>query len=253
MTTEAHHRAGTDEPGRLRTPAGLAPLLWARLWQASARPSGEIAATVLDCGGGSGSLAVPLAAAGAEVTVVDISIDALATLLRRAAEAGVSDRVRAVQGDVEALSEVVPAGSYDLVLAHGLLENVPDPALALRQLALVLKPGAVASLLVANPVAAVLGRLLAGDVGSALEGFRRSEAGAGSLPAVVEHCEQAGLSVESVEGIGVFGEFVAGMVLERPGVQDQLAELEQAAAAVPPYRDIASRLHLIARRGADAG
>src|SRR4029078_11076059 len=127
----------------------------------------------LDCGGGSGSLAVPLAAAGAEVTVVDVSIDALATFLRGGAEAGVSDRVRAVQGEVEALSEVVPAGSYDLVLAHGLLENVPDRALALSPLALVLKPGAVASLLVANPVAAVLGRLLAGDVGSALDGFRR--------------------------------------------------------------------------------
>ena len=43
------------------------------------------------------------------------------------------------------------------------------------------------------------------------------------------------------------------MVLERPGVQGLLADLEQAAAAVSPYRDIASRLHLIARRGADAG
>jgi len=252
VRTEAHHR-GIDEPGQLPAPAGIAPLLWARLRQVSARPSGEIAATVLDCGGGSGSLEVPLAAAGAEVTVVDISIDALATLLRRAAEAGVSDRVRAVQGEVEALSEVVPAGGYDLVLAHGLLENVPDRALALRQLAQVLKPGAVASLLVANPVAAVLGRLLAGDVGSALDGFRRSAAGTGSLPAVVEHCVQAGLTVQSIEGIGVFGEFVAGVVLERPGVQGQLAELEQAAAAVPPYRDIASRLHLIARRGTDSG
>ncbi|HJQ00272.1 MAG TPA: methyltransferase domain-containing protein [Jatrophihabitans sp.] len=253
MRTEAHDRAGSEEFGQPRTPAGIAPLLWQRLRELAVRPSGAVAATVLDCGGGSGSLAVPLAAAGAEVTVVDISIDALATLLRRAAEAGVSDRVRAVQGEVEALSELVPAGSYDLVLAHGLLESVPDRALAMRQLAGVLKPGAVASLLVANPVAAVLGRLLAGDVGSALDCFRRTAAGAGSLPAMVEHCVQAGLTVRSVEGIGVFGEFVAGAVLERPGVQPQLAELEQAAAGVSPYRDIASRLHLIACRGGGSG
>ena len=47
-------------------------------------------AALLDCGGGSGTFAVPLAAAGADVTVVDISADALATLQRRADEAGVA-------------------------------------------------------------------------------------------------------------------------------------------------------------------
>lgn len=208
---------------------------------------------MLDCGGGSGSLAVPLAAAGAELTVVDISIDALSTLLRRATEAGVSDRVRAVQGEVEALPELVPAGGYDLVLAHGLLESVPDRALVLRQLALMLKPDGVLSLLLANPVAAVLGRLLAGDVGAALSTFRRAQAGAGLVEAVAGECEQAGLTVESIEGVGVFGEFVAGVVLERAGVSALLAELEQAASALPPYRDIAARLHVIARRDTDTG
>ncbi|HET6211043.1 MAG TPA: methyltransferase domain-containing protein [Jatrophihabitans sp.] len=253
MSTEAHDRTGIGRPDQPATPPGIAPLLWARLAPAWQRPAGTAPATVLDCGGGSGSLAVPLAAAGAEVTVVDVSIDALSTLLRRAAEAGVSDRVRAVQGEVEALSEAVPAESYDLVLAHGLLEGVPDRALALRQLALVLRPAGVVSLLLANPVAAVLGRLLAGDVGAALDSFRRSQAGLDLASAVVEQCERAGLPVESVEGVGVFGEFVAGVVLERPGVLGLLAELEQAASAVPPYRDIAARLHLIARRGPDSG
>ena len=56
--------------------------------------------SVLDCGGGSGSFAVPLARAGALVTVVDISVDALATLRRRAGDAGVGERVEALQGDV---------------------------------------------------------------------------------------------------------------------------------------------------------
>ena len=41
-------------------------------------------ARVLDCGGGTGRFAVPLAAAGATVTVLDVSVDALATLRRRA-------------------------------------------------------------------------------------------------------------------------------------------------------------------------
>src|SRR4051794_39951894 len=77
---------------------------------------------VLDCGGGSGTFAVPLAHRGADVTVVDISADALATLERRAEEAGVAAGVHARQGDVEALPEVVPDDPFDLVLAHGILE-----------------------------------------------------------------------------------------------------------------------------------
>lgn len=65
---------------------------------------------VLDVGGGSGTLAVPLARLGHDVTVVDPSADALATLTRRAQTAGVGERVHGVQGDGDQLHEVVPAG-----------------------------------------------------------------------------------------------------------------------------------------------
>ena len=64
---------------------------------------------VLDVGGGSGMFAVPLARLGHDVTVVDPSADALATLRRRADTAGVGDRVRGIQGDGDLLHEVVPA------------------------------------------------------------------------------------------------------------------------------------------------
>ena len=54
--------------------------------------------------------AVPLARLGHDVTVVDPSADALATLRRRADTAGVGERVRGVQGDGDLLHEVLPAG-----------------------------------------------------------------------------------------------------------------------------------------------
>src|SRR3954467_5840517 len=85
-------------------------------------------AELLDCGGGSGTYAVPLAVAGADVTVVDISADALATLRHRADEAGVADRVHPVPGDVETLGELLATRRFDLVLAHGILEAVDDVA-----------------------------------------------------------------------------------------------------------------------------
>src|SRR4051812_41834049 len=84
---------------------------------------------VLDVGGGSGMFAVPLARLGHDVTVVDPSADALATLRRRADTAGVGGRVYAIQGDGDLLHEVIPEtdGDFDLALCHSVLEVVDDP------------------------------------------------------------------------------------------------------------------------------
>src|SRR5438067_8980333 len=90
---------------------------------ARARPD----ARVVDVGGGSGVWAVPLAAAGCLVTVVEPNPNALATLRLRAQEKGVLDRITVVADDTDSLGDRVPAGSADLVLAHGLLEVVDDP------------------------------------------------------------------------------------------------------------------------------
>jgi S-adenosylmethionine-dependent methyltransferase len=230
-------------------PRGRSALLWASLQRMLQAVASSTAPRILDCGGGSGSLAVPLAAHGARVTVVDVSIDALSTLLRRASEAGVSDRVTAVQGEAESLSELVPAGSFDLVLAHDVLEDVSSPELAVRQIAAALRPGGVASLVVANPVAAVLARALTGDLTGALAVLHRS-AHSYDSSAMLSQCQAAGLQLRSVEGLGVFTDLVPGIQLERPGAMAALTELESAVAARSPYRDIASRLHVQASRPA---
>ncbi len=122
---------------------------------------------VLDLGGGTGGQAVRLATAGHRVTVVDPSPDALAALARRAAENGVADRLRGVQGDAENLADLVPAGSVDLVLCHGVLEVVDDPAQALAAAREVLRPGGRLSLVVAQRHAAVLARVASGHLRAA--------------------------------------------------------------------------------------
>ena len=237
-------------PAAAGQPHGRSPLLWASLQRILEQPRADAAARVLDCGGGSGSLAVPLAAQGAMVTVVDVSIDALATLTRRAAEAGVPDRVSAVQGEAESLAELVPAGTFDLVLAHDLLEDVQNPALVMHQLAAALRPGGVLSVVVANPVAGVLARVLTGDVAGALAAVSRPGQHPYDVEVLANQCLAAGLRVQSVDGLGVFSDLVPGIELERPGALAALSELEAAVAARPPYRDIASRLHVQARRPA---
>jgi S-adenosylmethionine-dependent methyltransferase len=209
-------------------------------------------ATVLDCGGGTGRFAVPLAAAGAHVTVVDVSADALATLLRRAEERDVARRVRAVQGDVEALPGVV-AQDFDLVLAHGVLDALDDPAAGFAAIAAAVSPGGLLSVLVDNPVAGVLSRALAGD----LPGAEREVAALDATPGragpdtVVQLCAEHGLVVEQHHGIGIFRDLVPGRVLDHPGAGESLARLEAACARRSPFAQIASRVHLLARR--DAG
>jgi S-adenosylmethionine-dependent methyltransferase len=231
-----------------RSPRGRSPMLWASLRRVLDELGDSAAPRVLDCGGGSGSLAVPLAAQGALVTVVDVSIDALSTLMRRAAEAGVPDRITAVQGEAESLADLVPAGAFDLVLAHDVVEDLLNPVQAVRQIATVLRPGGVLSMVVVNPVAGVLSRVLAGEVSAALTAVQRPSQQAYDVDVLSNLCRAAGLQIRSVEGLGVFTDLVPGIELERPGAIAALSELEAAVAAKAPYRDIASRLHLLARR-----
>ena len=205
--------------------------------------------SVLDCGGGSGSFAVPLAQAGAFVTVVDISVDALATLHRRAHEAGVADRVHPVQGDIEALTGAVQPGSFDLVLAHGILEAVENVPSAFDAVTAAIRAGGLLSVLVGNPVAVVLARALAGDLAAALVELRALDALPPTAPIAVRRlCERAGLVIEQAHGVGVFSELVPGAALDLPGAAESLAELEAAAAVREPLCEIASRVHILARR-----
>ena len=238
------------EVGRERT--GRLALMSRLLGEAldSVRRS-DAAVRVLDCGGGSGTYAVPLAAQGAEVTVVDISADALATLTRRAAEAGVAERVRPVGGEVEALAALVPDEQFDLVLAHGILEVVDAPAATFAAIAAAVRPGGVLSVLVGNPVASVFARALAGEPAAALDDLRAlddPDAGPVGPPTVERLCASAGLVVEARHGIGVFSDFVPGSALDAPGARDALDALDAEAAGRAPFADIAGRVHLLARR-----
>jgi S-adenosylmethionine-dependent methyltransferase len=225
-------------------------VLWRLLRQAldEVRPS-DRPARVLDCGGGSGRFAVPLAQLGAEVTVVDVSVDALATLHRRAVEAQVAPFVTALQGEVESLDELVQPGQFDLVLAHDVLGSLDSAEAALTSVATALRPGGLVSVLFDNPVAAVLARVLAGDVAAALAELEHPLGAARVDRGRVEQlCLQVGLTVRSVHGIEVFTELLPGTVGDGLGVDQQIAELEELAAVRSPYRDLAAREHILAAR-----
>lgn len=165
--------------------------------------------------------------------------------------------INAVQGDTDSLG--VPAGEADLVLAHGLLEVVDDAPAALSSLATAVAPGGAVSVLVANRFAAILHRAIAGRIVDArrlldddagqLAGTRDPLQRRFDVPGLEKLVLEAGLSVELLQGHGIVSDLVPGVVLDtNPGAADALAELELAAATRSPLRDVAARLHVLARR-----
>ncbi|MEU3282511.1 methyltransferase [Streptomyces antibioticus] len=225
------------------------------------KATGREALDVLDTGGGSGNFAVPVARLGHRVTVVDPSPDALFALERRAAEAGVADRVRGVQGDAHGLFDVVERGGHDAVLCHGVLEYVDDPAEGLRNAVEALRPEGVLSLLAAGLGGAVLARALAGHFKEARQALSDPDGRWGTgdpvprrftaeqLTALVEG---AGLSVGAVHGVRVFADLVPGVLVDtEPGALEALLKLEEVAAELPAFHSVATQLHVLGEaRGA---
>lgn len=244
-----------------RTRAHNAPrtaVVWSVLRGELDRRAADGPLRILDAGGGTGGFAVPLAEEGHIVTVVDASPDALAALSRRAAERGVGDRVSAVQGDADTLLDVAGQGTADLVLCHSVLEVVDDPAATLKAVNAVLRAGGCASVLVANRAAAVLSRALGGHFTSATAALTDPAGRTGPADTMLRRFDlagaeallaAAGLAVEQVHGVRVVADLVPGALIDtEPGALDALLALELAAADRPPYRDIATQLHLLARR-----
>ena len=216
---------------------------------------------VIDAGGGTGGLAVPLAELGHEVVVVDPSPDSLAALERRAGDSSVAARVRWVQGDLGQLGELAEKGSLphqvDLVLCHSVLEYADEPWAGLEAAVRLLRPGGVLSIVVATRGGAVIARALSGQFGAAAE-ILESYDSRGSADTVQRRFDREpllaslatlGLSIDRVHGIRVLSDIVPGGLLDSdPSATRRLLELERALSARPEFLDVATQLHVLARK-----
>ena len=242
-------------------PAARSSVVWDDLRRAlddlAARRDRHLA--VIDAGGGSGGFAVPLGQLGHQVIVVDPSPDSLASLARRAAEAGVGDRISGRQGDLDTLGDAVGPHEADVLLCHDVLEFADDPAVGLAAGALALREGGLLSLLAANRSAAVLGRVLAGRLdaaeqvlGGAVSGTERPQRRF-DLAELISLVEATGMFVLATHGDRVFSDLVPGAVLDiEPHAREILQRLEEQVARLPAYQAMATRLHLLAEKPAES-
>ena len=221
---------------------------------ARARPGRSLGRQrIVDIGGGTGGFAVRVAELGHRVTVVDPSPDALAALDRRAREVGVDGH----RGPGRPGRPVLAGGRLgrrpgDVVLCHGVLEVVDDPAAALATIREVLRPGGTLSLLVAQRHAAVVARAMAGHFPQALALLADApDASTGrtgrrfTADEVTALLAGAGFEVVSTHGVRVFADLVPGSLLDlEPGAAAALVELERAVAERPEYLPLATQLHV---------
>ncbi|WP_405619014.1 methyltransferase [Streptomyces sp. NBC_01511] len=253
---------GGETPSRPRSSLRTA-VVWEVLKRAldsRATAAGTAALDVLDTGGGTGNFAVPVARLGHRVTVVDPSPNALFALERRAAEAGVADRVNGVQGDIHGLFDVVERGGYDAVLCHGVLEYVDDPADGVRNAVEALRPAGALSLLAAGLGGAVLARALAGHFTEARHALTDPAGRWGegdpvprrfTVELLTELVDKAGVDVGAVHGVRVFSDLVPGVLVDtQPGALEALLKLEAAAAELSTFHSVASQLHVLGEKRA---
>jgi SAM-dependent methyltransferase len=255
-----------DAPDAVRRPrrgdVATAPRT-AAVWEVVQRVVADLGPAplvVLDVGGGTGGMAVPLAGLGHQVTVVDPSPDALAAFERRADEAGVVTQVRAVQADAAQLAQVAAARSVDLVCCHGVLEYVDEPAEALAGVAEVLRPGGVVSLLVAQRSAAVLARALAGRFVEAAHALDDPDGRWGAAdplprrfdqPGLLDLVRAAGLQPRQVHGVRLFSDLVPEALVDGDEARSALLDLERRAGDHPEHpalAALATQLHVVAVR-----
>ena len=255
----------TPPEGSLRSPSGGDPekhrplerrtaVRTAVVWDAVQQVLGAPGGRIIDIGGGTGGFAVRLAEQGHQVTVVDPSPDALAALGRRAAESDVADRVTGVQGDLAGLPDLVPdvvTDEADLVLCHGVLGILEDPAAGLATIGGVLRPGGTLSLLVGQRHAAVLARAMAGHFRQAVAALDGDADASGerrfTAPEVTDLLTGSGFTPQAVHAVRVFADLVPGSLLDlEPGAGAALLDLERAVADRPEYLTLAAQVHVLA-------
>lgn len=226
------YAAYLDTPeGRLRADLSLAHL------QELLPPSMRVdALRALDLGCGTGCAAVLLARRGIHVTLLDSSQAMLELAERTTVDAGVSGKITIKHDDAVDLTRIFPAGSFDIVLCHNLLEFVDDPTAVLRGAAGVMRDSsAILSVLVRSQAGEVLkAALQRGDLAAAEQNLN-AEWGEESLyggkvrlfsPETLEATLRgAGLTIAAFRGVRVIADYLP-VQISRSAEYDRIFALE---------------------------
>jgi ubiquinone/menaquinone biosynthesis C-methylase UbiE len=206
-------------------------------------------ARVLDVGGGTAVVAVPLAERGYHVTMLEPSDGMLEVARRRIAAS--SANVNVIQAGVEEVADRAP-GPFDAVCCHAVLLYLERPDRHLEALRGVAREGAVLSLLEKNRHGLVMRPGVRGDFAEAIRVLDDPVA-SGNLGIpnrarwVVEWANQLsmrGWRIDSWVGIRLFSDLAPD---DLPAERfEELLNLEREAGRRLEYRRVARLVHISA-------
>lgn len=213
-------------------------------------------ALVADIGGGGGPQAFRLARDGYDVALLDPSVEMLAIARDGLAREhlAVRERVRLVEGYGEQASALLGRSVFDLVLCHGVIMYVDDPATLVAELGALAQPRGIVSVITKNAAALAMRPALEGRFDDALRGFDAvADVGgmgvlnsAHTLPHLERWLDAAGCDLLAWYGIRVLTDHLGA---RPPGPDmDQILAAEWEAGRRDPYRHVARLIHVIARK-----
>jgi S-adenosylmethionine-dependent methyltransferase len=211
----------------------------------------------LDLGCGTGATAVRLARLGIHVTLLDCSPAMLDIAQRAARAAGISERVVLKDGDAAQLANLFPAGSFDVILCHNILEYVEDPDGVLRGAARALRDSsAILSVLVRNQAGEVLKTAIQAGNLAATQDCLTSAWGQESLYGgrvrlfrpdnLRAMLKAATLAMIAERGVRTIADYLPPRV-SRSAEYERIFELERKLGSRPEFRGIARYIHYLAR------
>lgn len=211
----------------------------------------------LDLGGGTGFMSVRMARMEFQVVLLDSSEEMLGIAQKEAEAAGVAPRIAFRHADAGQLPELFEAESFDIVVAHNLLEYVADPNAIVHGVSHVMRKDALVSVLVRNRAGEVLKAAIKSGDWRLARANLATETVVDSLfgrpvrvfdpPEVLAMLAPVGLGVVAKNGVRVFSDYLDSGDLAGEAY-GQLLELEFILGAQPQFAAIARYIQMIARR-----
>ncbi len=212
---------------------------------------------ILDVGGGSGLDAIPLAALGHAVTVVDFSTVMLAEAQRNVGEA--AGRITFHQADLVSIPALFPGRLFDAILCHNVLQYVDDLGAALKTMCAALRPGGLLSIICVNRYSETYRQALqqlnlrAAQASLGADTIMTAVYGAPVRAYAVEELREplraAGCEVSGEYGIRCVCDYIQNNEIKHDAVFfEQLEKLELADSDKHPYRLLGRFFQVIARK-----
>lgn len=205
--------------------------------------------SVLDAGGGMGQISLKLARLGHDITLCDISEKMIKQAQKRFQKENLESRVTLIHGPLQNLAESRDR-SFDLILAHGVLEWLARPQASLNELLPCLKSGGHLSLLFYNVKALIFQNAIKGNfrkvMAKKFAGHEKSLTPQHPLDpeTVMDWLDHAGLSIEQLTGVRVFYDYMPSSIRKERSYEDVL-ELERAYCRQKSYALMGKYIHLI--------